>query len=137
MGKKNKKVPPSVDRKPIVDRKKVPPIIDRKPGIAAVSAAAPAFEDMEENPILTETEQENLINGEKPGTAAAAALADTEQKPILIKTEADSLIAGEKLGIDLKDVGIGKLAGAVKPVVDPKPTPESTGGNSAGNDSQP
>lgn len=121
MGKKNKKVPPIIDReviplavagKPvagsigaIVDRKKVPPIvieqpiIDRKPGIAA----------------------------------AALALADAEQNPRLM----DSLIAGEKAKIDLKNLGIGTLAGAVKPVVDPKPKPESTGGNSAGNDSQP
>ncbi|MBP3366036.1 MAG: hypothetical protein J6K96_03470 [Treponema sp.] len=131
MGNKNKKVPPIVIKQPIV------PIIDREPDIADVPAAALAFEDMEENPIFIETEHENLINGEKPGTAAAAALADTEQNPILIKTEADSLIAGEQPGIDLKNLGIGTLAGAVKPVVDPKPKPKSTGGNSAGNDFQP
>lgn len=127
MGKKNKKVPPIVIKQPFV------PIIDREPDIADVPAAAPAFEDMEENPIFIETEHENLINGEKPSTACVAALADTEQNPRLM----DSLITGEKLGIDLKDVGIGTLAGAVKPVVDPKPKPESTGRNSAGSDSQP
>lgn len=60
----------------------------------------------------------------KPGIAAAApALADAEQKPILIKTAAASLIADEQPGIDLKDVGIGKLAGAVPPVVEPEQVP--------------
>lgn len=124
MGKKNKKVPPIIDReviplavagKPvagsigaIVDRKKVPPIVIEQP-----------------------------IIDRKPGIAAAAALADAEQNPILIKAVSDSLIAGEQPGIDLKNLGIGTLAGAVKPVVEPKPKPESTGGNSAGSDSQP
>lgn len=88
MGKKNKKVPPSVDRKPIVDRKKVPPIVIKQPIV-------PIIDIIDKKPDIADV-------------SAAAALADTEQKPILIKTEADSLIAGEKLGIDLKDVGIGK-----------------------------
>lgn len=120
---KNYKVPPIVIKQPIV------PIIDRKPGIAAVSAAAPAFKDMEENPILTEAEQENLINGEKQDVAA---LADTEQKPRLM----DSLITGEKAKNNLKILGTGKSIEGVPPVVDPKPKPESTGGNSVGNNFQ-
>lgn len=123
---KNYKVPPLVIKQPFV------PIIDRKPGIAAVSAAASAFEDMEENPIFIEAEQENLINGEKPGTSAAAALAGKKQNPSLM----DSLITDEKAKIDLKDAGISKLAGRVPPIVDPKPTPESTDGNTAGNNFQ-
>ena len=119
---KNYKVPPIVIKQPIV------PIIGRKP----VPGSIGAIVDKKKNPKVTETERENLINGEKTGTAAAAALADTEQKPRFM----DSLITGEKPGIDLKDVGIGTLAGAVKPVVDPKPKPESTGGNSVGNNLQ-
>lgn len=51
---------------------------------------------------------------------------------------AASLITGEKPGIDLKNLGIGKsIEGVPPPVIEPKPAPESTGGNSAGNDSQP
>lgn len=70
---KNYKVPPIVIKQPIVDRKKVP-LAARKP----VAEKVGAIVDRKRNPKVTGTEQENLINGEKPGTSAAAVLADTE-----------------------------------------------------------
>lgn len=134
---KNYKVPPLVIKQPIVDRKKVPPIADREviPLTAAgkpITGSIGAIVDKKKNPKVTKTEQENLINGEKPGTSAAAALAGKKQNPSLM----DSLITDEKAKIDLKDAGISKLAGRVPPIVDPKPTPESNGGNSVGNNFQ-
>lgn len=124
---KNYKVPPVVIKQPIINKKEVPPIIDREviPLAAAgkpVAGSIGAIADRKKNPKVTKTEHENLINGEKPSTACAAALADTEQNPRLM----DSLIAGEKAKIDLKDVGIGKLARGVAPVVEPEQVPGLT-----------
>lgn len=126
MGKKkddsenaNGKVPPVVIKQPFVDRKKVPLAASEE----QVAGSVGAIVDRKRNPKVTGTEQENLINSEKPGIAAAAlALADAEQNPRLM----DSLIAGEQPGVDLKDVGIGESIGGVAPVIDPKPTPKLT-----------
>lgn len=71
---KNYKVPPIIDKKPVLGRKKVPLAAARKPVAKKLGVIA----DRKKNPKVTETKQENLINGEKPGTSAAAALADTE-----------------------------------------------------------